>query len=836
MLRLSSFIKKYESKARTIAEIAPWLAVVGPSALLNKDGSLMAVYEFKGTDSDGIEQSHIDRLAHVAEHALRNLDQRHTIWWTVVRRRTTSYPHADMPDFVSGLIDTQRRNRFQAGWNFENRHYFSVTQAPSKGAERFFDKFHYFTAEAGMPALAAFKETLMSSFSNARAFQWSESEMNQQVLAFAETSEAVQGTLPDAGLRRLPESEMLGMLHDLISPASASQDVAVPSIPVYLDSYLADNTITVGPNFLRFDGEESKFATACSIKSWPDLTTPGLMDTLLAVPGEITLSIAFKVASREQAIAHVTQRQKFHLNLSKPLRARLMELFSGEASQMVDPGRAMLVESAGQALSEITAQNRQFGYFNITVVAYGSTLKESEETLKNVMAQVRQSQFISVRETLHLLSAWSSTLPGGWAELVRTHMVSSANLADLAPLRTITTGERINEHYTEQLGKRCDALAVFDTEMATPYYFNFHVGALGHSFVVGPSGAGKSVLMNFLLSMARKYGPINTYIFDKNSSCRISTLLQGGDCIDIASETEPVTLNPMSLLGDPTAHSWVQKWIENLITSREYKLKGTDDDAITQAIKHCFELGPVHWRLRSLYNYLPDVLQDELKAWVNDGQHARFFDNETDSFNLGVFACFEMSGIYNDERLSRAFMDYAFYRIEKKLKAANGQPTIIYVEEAWFLLKDERFSLKVEDWLKTMRKLNGIVILTTQSLDDFAKSQIFASISDNIPTRIFLPNDKAHAFAEMYRSMFGLNDAQINRIRWAQPKSHYYIVKPGISRMVLADFDPVTLACLRSDQRALKVFERHYAGQAPNWQRDYIEEVSGQAVEAPSGG
>jgi type IV secretory pathway VirB4 component len=35
-----------------------------------------------------------------------------------------------------------------------------------------------------------------------------------------------------------------------------------------------------------------------------------------------------------------------------------------------------------------------------------------------------------------------------------------------------------------------------ETAAQSPYYFNFHVGDLGHTLIIGPSGAGKTVVQN----------------------------------------------------------------------------------------------------------------------------------------------------------------------------------------------------------------------------------------------------------------------------------------------------------------------------------------------------
>ncbi len=44
------------------------------------------------------------------------------------------------------------------------------------------------------------------------------------------------------------------------------------------------------------------------------------------------------------------------------------------------------------------------------------------------------------------------------------------------------------------------AVALLKTASGSPFYFNFHYGDLGNTFMCGPSGTGKTVIINFMLS------------------------------------------------------------------------------------------------------------------------------------------------------------------------------------------------------------------------------------------------------------------------------------------------------------------------------------------------
>jgi type IV secretion system protein VirB4 len=94
-----------------------------------------------------------------------------------------------------------------------------------------------------------------------------------------------------------------------------------------------------------------------------------------------------------------------------------------------------------------------------------------------------------------------------------------------------------------------------------------------------------------------------------------------------------------------------------------------------------------------------------------------------------------------------------------------------------------------------MRKANCAVILATQSLSDASRSGILDVLVESCPTKIFLPNEEAAlpGVREKYHDL-GLNEAQIEIIRSATKKRHYYVVSPEGRRLIDLGLGAVELA------------------------------------------
>ena len=822
-------------QVRPIQELVPWLFPISPAIVVCKDSGLLASFEFTGIDGDASTQQDVATILARLDNGMRFLSDRPaTIWWTVQRKRTDRYPDGEFPDEVGRKLNEAHRQHFLSGKNFVNRHYLSVLLAPERGAVRYFDRINALIKE-GMNPFKAAVAAARTLFSDQYAFAWEARELDHVIARYEETLSAVASTLMDVGMRRLRGTEFLGFLRGMASPGA-------PDAPCqwdgrwFLDGVLPESPVTVGDNLLRIGDTDPLYGAALSVKSWPEATWSGAMDMLLSVPGEMVMSHIYRIAGREETEKQIASVKRFNDLLKYPVKSYIVGAFRG--GQMnptsMDPARARAVDDAMEAQGEMTAGKLFWGWHNVTIALYGKSPDEAHQIAKMALSALHNSGLPgAVRESLHLLSAYASTMPGQWKECQRWSLLSCANMGDVAPLRSVLQGETENRYLTEQTGRHCSALTVLTTDYLTPFYFNFHSGALGHAMVVGPSRTGKSVFINFVLSQWRKYGNCRVIIFDKDFSCKAPTLLQDGQHINLSDAQDGIRLNPLLLVDDRAHWQFLVEWLGGLIGARGYQITAEDERSLWESLEEIAgDPDPAHRRLMTVFTQLPAHLRVQLDPWVGDKPLARYFDNIEDSFSISNFCCIEMGEVLRQPRLARSFMEYAFYRIQRMLednRKGTVVPTIIYLEECWFLLEDEVFAAKIRDWLKTLAKLTANVVMATQSLEDIVESgsTVFASIRDNVPTRIFLPNAYAgtESLRKIYKSQFELTDDQIDRIRVARPREHYFIVKPGIARQVSCAFSQEQLAVLRSDAAALSLFDKHYRSGRQDWKNRYFEEV-----------
>jgi type IV secretion system protein VirB4 len=155
---------------------------------------------------------------------------------------------------------------------------------------------------------------------------------------------------------------------------------------------------------------------------------------------------------------------------------------------------------------------------------------------------------------------------------------------------------------------------------------------------------------------------------------------------------------------------------------------------------------------------------------------------------------------------------------------------MIVLEEAWALLKNPIFAAKIEDWLKTFRKLNAIVVFSTQSIEDAVRSPISPALIGQTATHVYFPNPKA---TDEYRTVFKLSEREVHLIREVLDKeSRFFLLKQGRDSVVArADFSemPDLLSVLSGRAETLAALERlrsHVGDDSASWLPLFQKEVA----------
>ena len=253
----------------------------------------------------------------------------------------------------------------------------------------------------------------------------------------------------------------------------------------------------------------------------------------------------------------------------------------------------------------------------------------------------------------------------------------------------------------------------------------------------------------------------------------------------------------MQLPDTPQNRAFLKDWLQVLIAGETGQtLSPQELDVLQDAIIGNYETPFYNRRLSHLAELLSGYggrhdfsLAKRLQRWHSHGDRAWLFDNVSDALMLEhSINGFDLTSILDDKSSRTPWLMYIFHRINQKL---DGRKTIIMLDEGWKLLDDPAFAARIKDWMKTIRKQNGIVGFATQSAKDAITSSVGDAIIEQSPTQIFLPNSRARP--EDYCSGFGLSRHELNIIRGLSPESRSFLLKRGkdavIARLDLGGMD-----------------------------------------------
>src|SRR5436305_180508 len=129
--------REYRKHPLSVADLLPWGALVAPGIVANKDGSLLAGFEYWGPDLDSATENEIAAVQRAMNQALSGLGNDWMVHADAIRTPSTTYPSGGaFPDPVTALIDEESRTAYQtSGRNFETHLFLVSTWLPPDDRE-----------------------------------------------------------------------------------------------------------------------------------------------------------------------------------------------------------------------------------------------------------------------------------------------------------------------------------------------------------------------------------------------------------------------------------------------------------------------------------------------------------------------------------------------------------------------------------------------------------------------------------------------------------------------------------------------------------------------------
>lgn len=815
MISLKSILFNYHSINSSVSELLPWFEQLTSDLIINQDGSLLAGYEIEGLDKYSSSQTDFDRATQLFNNALKILNEKNTIWIYLDKKKIEIKIESNITNPISNFIEIEWSKDLSKRKLFSYKHFIFISFFPEVNESQSIEKWSQLFQNIFLKL-----RNLSFKLKNEDTKQIIE----KSIIEFEIQLDSYERILQNLKIKRLSKNNLLTQLSNRINLASFRSKVPSSLVNQFsLNEFLSMDSIQrVENGVIKFIGAlENKYVSMLTIKGYPGQVENTDIEKLLNVNAEFSIIHVYKFLSNENSKNTLMKKEQYYRSRVKSPFVQMFEKVSGVESTRSDLGQLSFANDSRQALISISETENKFGYHTMSILLVAESLDELDKTRKLVSEVLINIGFGVIKEVLHQIGAFMTSIPGAVDVMVRSTLIGISNLAHLVLLRSVKSESKFNQHLTEQRRINSPFLCMFPTSSGVPEYFNFHVGDVGHFLLIGQSGGGKSTLVNFLISMWQKYYPCKTIILDKDKSCYLTVKALGGEYINLSTnQNENYRMNPLQWLKDPEKFPLISSWIIGLLTTfnndeiSPYKVDRLNHalKLLTSSLSNNLTLS----HLKLMLDGIDEDLSSRLSPWVRDDQSefgfGYLFDNPIDTFfqNLSSqgtsIICIDFSSILVNEKIARPIIEYLLLCVDNYIDGKS--PSLIYLEEAWYLLKDKRFSDQFENWIKTMRKKMAIIGLSTQSVDDIKKLSISAAINDNIKTKIFLPNLQVDASYSTYKDFLGLRDDHIQSLKNLTPKSQYLIWQDERVRVIDAKLPFRVLALTRSDSYAIGLFDQ----------------------------
>jgi type IV secretion system protein VirB4 len=761
-------ITEHRTHARGLADLLLYGFLVDDGILLQNDGSLLAGWSYRGPDTISASPAEMAALSARLNSVLR-LGSGWMVQCDAIRSQAPGYPDAGaFPDAITCVIDDERRQQFTAeGAHYESEYFLTLTYLPPVEAEEkvkgwmFEGRQH--RSEPAQLILERFKARL-DAFEN--------------IFGQLFRVERLRMTLGDkAGP---VHDQLLSYLHRCLT--DEDHPIAWPEFPVHMNDLIASQDFYGGiePRI----GEKRIHVIA--IDGLPRTSCPGLLRELDSMPIEYRWNTRALLIDAEEARALLDKTRRKWRSKIRGWKDQVFRTQTGPvnlfAQEMAaDAEAAMAVASAGDV---------QFALYSSNILLLNEDAERLRESTRLVMKTIQNLGFACRLETINAVEAWRGSLPGDGYCNVRRTLIHTLNLADLLPTSSVWAGER--ENPSSLMPKHSPPLLYAATTGATPFRFNLHVSDLGHTLVCGPSGAGKSTLLGLLAAQWFRYERAQVFAFDKGYSLYVLNKAAGGEFYDLAGPKTRLAFCPLEELSTDSDVTWAVGWLEALCVLNNLKVTPKHRNALTEAVLQ-LRLSPSRTLTELSANVQDMEVRDALQHYTLAGPLGSLLDADEDVLGSGRFLTFETENLLQlDDKSVLPVLLYLFRRIEKRL---DGSPTLVLLDEAWVYLKHGLFRERMRDWLKTLRRMNGVVVMATQQLSDICNSEIADVILENCPTKILLPNAEAQTpNSKSFYDRVGLNDTELNLIQTSVPKQHYYVLSPMGRRLISLGIGRVALS------------------------------------------
>ena len=740
------YLVSRQPKEVGLADRLPWALLVDDGVILCKDATLLAGFVIRGEDLTTAPYSAVNLAADLVREMIGHLPPGYSLEMNVHRTAHHVYLPSAASHFPTDILREMDRER-EVHFKMPGQYYASVSTflvsftPPKESVSRLEGLFVKGT----------------STSANYHAL----------IAGFQQTLDEITGHLaPGFSIKRMDSARLVTECHRCLS---GDPEPVIPD-GGYLNYALASGDWYTGfvPRF------RAQHLHMVAVTSFGPSVQAAAGDFFNTIQDTVRWHLRFLPLSRAQSEAKLKFIQKSWFSQRQGLR-QFLPGADKDGPAVEDMHAVAMQQETAEAHAELSSGESRFGQLSNTIIVRDTDEKRGRARAMAIVQRAREAGFIATLERVNAPAAFMGSLPAFGAVNHRRFLVTSKVVSHLFPTTQSWAGDPVNP--SPLFPKHSPPLAQVSGRGANPFSIHLHSGDVGHTLVVGATGAGKSVLVGSLMSSWLRYARSRVVCFDVGRSHAQLTQCADGEHVDLGQDESP-PLQPLLHLDTDTDLLWALDWIIGICSMGEAKVSPKARVEMSHAIQLVAAELPEHRTLTALHVHLPPSIRDVLKPYTREGAFGSIFDGvESGEESTPRMKTYELRDILSrGEAVIGPLLMVLFRKLERSL---DGHPTLVVIEEAWAALMRTDFSVRLQQWLLTLRKQNAAVVVVAHNPLQIQSLPNAGLITDSCATRFLLPNPEARVeeHAQVYRFL-DLNPREIEMIATAKPKRDYYYKSP----------------------------------------------------------
>jgi hypothetical protein len=538
----------------------------------------------------------------------------------------------------------------------------------------------------------------------------------------------IEGSLRrlDLGPRRLPDRELADLFRRSLDPVSLEQPLAQGASVLDAADLVAPAGFIEHPGWI---GISERFARTIALTRYPARLEPGWLGDLQAFDGDLDVALHLRPSAGPQVMAFLERRVA---ELSSTVR--LMEQSGGRG----DPYRRAALQDALELQDRVAQGTERLFDVGLYFTLWARSPAELDQATLRLEALLGTRIMQTHRLLFQMRGGLLSSLPLGLEPVAVRRVLSTGALAASFPF----TGSDI--------AARAGLLYGVNAATRSPVFLDRFALENHNAVVFATSGAGKSYLVKAELARALLAGHRTLVIDPEGEYAPLLTQLG----------VAPVALRPGAAMGldpfavpdgAPGALTNRIATLETLLALLAGGLVPSERAAIASALSQAYvdagfadggavtglrapNIADVHALLQG--SPTQDDLARRLLPYASGASGWLFAKDESAPHQAsGTSAVYVLAGLPEGERAAAMFL--VLDAIWSSLQDSS-RPTLVVVDEAWWLMRHADTAAHLFRLVKTARKRRAGLTLVTQDVGDVLSSPDGEAIIANAALQILM--------------------------------------------------------------------------------------------------